>query len=60
MKHKLPRPLHPLRNLMNDNHLPDSGGVRTSPHGLSEVLSGALYTIIVKMHENCKETFTKK
>jgi hypothetical protein len=49
---------HYLRNLLNDKSLDpslkpgDSGWVaRDDPHPLSEVLSGALYGLIVQMHE---------
>jgi hypothetical protein len=34
--------------------MPSSGGARSSPHELSEVLSGALYTVMVRMHEDRK------
>lgn len=44
-------PVRPLRSLVNDKKLSDAGGLRTSPHGLSEILSGALYSVMVKMHE---------
>jgi hypothetical protein len=43
--------LRPLRSLLNDKKMPDAPGLRISPHELSEVLSGALYTVMVKMHE---------
>ena len=49
----------PLRNLLNKKILPDHGGIRISPHNLSEVLSGALYEIVVKMHENRKKTLRR-
>jgi len=45
----------PLRSLLNEEHMPSSGGARTSPHELSSVLSGALYTVMVKMHEDRKK-----
>jgi hypothetical protein len=44
--------LRPLRSLLNAEHMPSSGGARTAPHELSEVLSGALYTVMVRMHED--------
>ncbi len=47
--------LRPLRSLDNDRRLPPSGGVRTAPHDLSEVLTGALYKVLVRMHDRlCK------
>jgi hypothetical protein len=38
-----------LRNLLNEHTLDDVSG--TEPHQLSEVLSGALYTVMVETHE---------
>ncbi len=46
--------LRPLRALLNDNRLPESGGARWAPHELSEILSGALYSVMVRMHEQRK------
>ena len=47
--------LRPLRSLLNEERMPSSGGARTSPHELSEVLSGALYKVMVRMHEDRKK-----
>lgn len=44
-------PVRPLRSLVNDKTLPDEGGVRASPHRLSEILSGALYSVFVQIYE---------
>ena len=44
-------PLRPLRSLLNDKTLPEEGGVRSSPHHLSEILSGALYNLLVEIYE---------
>jgi hypothetical protein len=60
MQRRAEGPLRPLRSLLNDKRLPSSGGARTSPHELSEVLSGALYTVMVKMHENRIEAIVAK
>ncbi len=47
--------LRPLRSLNNERRLPPSGGVRTAPHDLSEVLTGALYKVLIRMHDGlCK------
>lgn len=43
--------MRPLRNLLNNKKLPKDGPGRTEPHELSEILSGALYAVMVKMHE---------
>lgn len=53
-------PLRPLRDLLNEERLPDSGGRRLSPHALSEVLSGALYGVMVRMHENRKKHYLER
>ncbi len=50
-------PLRPLRSLLNDRKMPPSGGARTEPHELSEVLTGALYAVLVKMHGQWKKRF---
>lgn len=47
--------LRPLRSLLNEERMPSSGGARSSPHELSSVLSGALYTVMVRMHEDRKK-----
>jgi hypothetical protein len=47
--------LRPLRALLNENRLPKSGGARWAPHELSEILSGALYSVMVRMHEKRKK-----
>ncbi|MFP2904288.1 hypothetical protein ACLESD_04280 [Pyxidicoccus sp. 3LFB2] len=56
-----------LRNLLNEKTLkPVEGGrpedvVTTSePHALSEVLSGALYTVMLRLHEALKDEFARK
>ncbi len=46
-----------LRSLYNNKTLADVSRYR--PHQLSEVLSGALYTVLVAMHENLKEGFAQ-
>lgn len=46
-----------LRSLYNDKTLADVSKFR--PHQLSEVLSGALYTVLVQMHETLKEGFAQ-
>ena len=43
-----------LRNLLNDRKLGDREVDETDPHDLSEVLTGALYTVMVKLHEQEK------
>ena len=40
-----------LRNVLNDRKLDDHDVDGTDPHDLSEVLTGALYTVMVKLHE---------
>lgn len=42
--------LRPLRNLKNDKKL-TSGSLRTDPHHLSEVLTGGLYEVMIKIYE---------
>lgn len=44
-----------LRNLLNDKTLGDVD--RSEPHALSEVLTGALYTMMVNMHETRKRKY---
>ncbi|WP_164021550.1 hypothetical protein [Pyxidicoccus trucidator] len=57
----------PLRDLLNDKTLkPIEGGrpedvVSTlEPHALSEVLSGALYSVMLRLHEALKDEFARK
>lgn len=40
-----------LRNVLNDRKLDDDDVDGTDPHDLSEVLTGALYMVMVKLHE---------
>lgn len=40
-----------LRNVLNDRKLGDADVDETEPHDLCEVLTGALYTVMVKLHE---------
>ena len=47
-----------LRSLFNDKTLADVSKFR--PHTLSEVLSGALYTVMVKIHEDLKKRYAKE
>lgn len=47
-----------LRSLFNDKTL--AGVSKVSPHELSEVLSGALYTVMVKLHEDLKERYAQE
>jgi hypothetical protein len=44
-----------LRNLLNERKLGDPDVDETEPHDLSEVLTGALYTVMVKLHEDAKQ-----
>lgn len=44
--------MRPLRNLYNDKKLPNDGSVRTEPHELSEILSGALYSVMIKIFDH--------
>ena len=54
-------PIRPLRSLLNDKVMPDKGAQgRTSPHALSEVLTGALYTVLVAMHERQRQRLAEK
>lgn len=48
--------LRPLRDLKNQSRLPSSGGARWAPHELSEILTGALFSVMVRMHEDRKRT----
>ena len=52
-------PLRPLRSLLNDRKMKNRTKRRISPHELSEVLSGALYTVMVRMHESRKRRYGK-
>ena len=47
-----------LRSLYNDKTLADVSKFR--PHALSEVLSGALYTVLVTMHEDLKGRYAQE
>lgn len=47
--------MHPLRNLFNEKKLPDDGSIRTEPHELSEILSGALYSVMIKIFDYISE-----
>jgi hypothetical protein len=47
---------HYLRNLLNDKPLDPA--MRADPHRLSEVLSGALYSLIFRMHEDRKKQYS--
>ena len=51
-----------LRELLNDKNLrpgdPDCV-VRNEPHELSQVLSGALYTVMVKLHDKLKKQYAE-
>ncbi|MCX6653664.1 MAG: hypothetical protein NTY03_00935, partial [Candidatus Bathyarchaeota archaeon] len=53
-----------LRNMKNRKTLnPDGGDERVDPlqpHDLSQVLSGALYDVLVKIHEKTKKDFAKE
>jgi hypothetical protein len=49
-----------LRNLKNDLSMMDTDVDRTEPHSLSRVLSGALYSVVAKLHEELKEEKDKK
>ena len=49
-----------LRNLLNDLTLDPTGAVpvdRAEPHQLSQVLGGALYAVMVKIHEAYRERY---
>jgi hypothetical protein len=48
-----------LRNVLNDRKLGDENVDETEPHDLSEVLTGALYTVMVKLHEQQKRRLMK-
>lgn len=45
---------HALRDLRNDRKMSDADLDRTEPHALSEVLSGALYEVVYRVHEELK------
>lgn len=49
-----------LRSLLNDRKLGDPGVDATEPHDLSEVLTGALYTVMVKLHEDAKQRLLRE
>jgi len=53
-----------LRNLLNDKNLDpadaDNRVECTEPHELSQVLSGALYKLMVQLHEDLKKEYQKK
>lgn len=52
-----------IRNLLNDKSLAARKGEQrvdaTDPHELSQVLSGALYCVLVKLHEQAKSELVK-
>jgi hypothetical protein len=52
-----------LRNLLNEKNLDpkdDKNGVRyAEPHELSQVLSGALYKLMMQLHEDLKKEYRK-
>jgi len=52
-----------LRDLLNNKSLdpndPEGAVDRSEPHELSEVLTGALYTVMVQLHESLKTDFAK-
>ena len=45
---------HALRELNNDKSLADAGLDRSEPHDLSEILSGALYRVMVRMYNEIR------
>ena len=45
---------HALRELNNDKSLADPGLDRSEPHDLSEVLSGAIYRVMVQMYDEIR------
>ena len=45
---------HGLRDLRNERKMSDADLDRTEPHALSEVLSGALYEVVYRVHEELK------
>lgn len=47
-----------LRSLLNQKTLADVP--RDAPHALSEVLSGALYAVMVKIHESLKRRYARE
>lgn len=50
-----------LRSLLNEKNLipgDEHCVVRNEPHALSQVLSGALYTVMVKIHEQLKKKYS--
>lgn len=47
-----------LRSLLNDKTLEDVS--RHEPHALSEVLSGALYTVMLEIHQTLKAEYAEK
>lgn len=46
---------HALRDLSNSRTMNDPGLDRSSPHALSEVLSGALYAVMVKIYDELRQ-----
>ncbi len=46
---------HALRDLKNETTMNDSNLDRSSPHALSEVLSGALYAVMVKIYDELRQ-----
>ena len=46
---------HELRNLRNDKTISSLGSNRDEPHALSEVLSGALYSVMVEIYEDLRK-----
>jgi len=61
--HELERGGHGLRNLRNEKGLdtgdPENLVSRYSPHDLSLVLSGALYGVLTRIHEDLKDEYSK-
>ena len=53
-----------LRNLLNKKNLNpqdvENSVRRDEPHALSEVLSGALYSVMIQIHEGLKEEYAKE
>jgi hypothetical protein len=45
---------HALRDLRNQRKMSDPDLDKTEPHALSEVLSGALYAVVYRIHEELK------
>lgn len=54
---------HGLRSLVNQSNLKEGSDDcvrRDEPHDLSTVLSGALYSVMIKIHEGLKDEYAKK